>query len=255
MGGLPASYKKHQYRSIMCCVYSVSCVQLSVTTWTVARQAPLSMGFSRQEYWSGLPFPPPGGLPSPGIEPTSPVAPALQLEFLPAEPLGKPIFQGYCLHIPLWKRSISPIYPQETNYLGKSFLNANKNATEISATHARPRINKDTYRILAEKMVFFHHKPLIRGGRRAHSLWSYLLRKCYVKYIFWISSSYLQCAVRWKSSSIFGHHLRVENIWVLQEIEWIHWRKKLPYFSYIVQPGQVYSNEIKFLSVAATISH
>ena len=44
-----------------------------VTLWTVARQAPLSMGFSRQEYWSGLPFPTPGDLPDPGIEPVSPV--------------------------------------------------------------------------------------------------------------------------------------------------------------------------------------
>ena len=43
-------------------------VQLFVTPWTVAHQAPLSMGFSRQEYWSGLPFPPPGDLPHPGIE-------------------------------------------------------------------------------------------------------------------------------------------------------------------------------------------
>ena len=53
-------------------------VQLSETLWTVARQAPLSMGFSRQEYWSGLPCPPPGSPPNPGIEPASPVSPALQ---------------------------------------------------------------------------------------------------------------------------------------------------------------------------------
>ena len=45
-------------------------VQLFVTLWAVAHQAPLSMGFSRQEYWSGLPCPPPGDLPSPGIKPT-----------------------------------------------------------------------------------------------------------------------------------------------------------------------------------------
>ena len=47
-------------------------VQLFVTPWTVAPQSPLSMGFSRQEYWSGLPFPSPGDLPNPGIEPGSP---------------------------------------------------------------------------------------------------------------------------------------------------------------------------------------
>ena len=47
----------------------LSSVQLFATPWTVAHQAPLSLGFSRQEYWSGLPFPPPGDLPDPGIEP------------------------------------------------------------------------------------------------------------------------------------------------------------------------------------------
>ena len=58
----------------------------------VARQAPLSMGFSRQEYWSGLPFPPPGDLPDPGIEPTSP---ALQADSLPLSHWGRPIPAGY----------------------------------------------------------------------------------------------------------------------------------------------------------------
>ena len=55
--------------------------------WTVVYQASLSMGFSRQEYWSGLPFPSPGDLPDPRIEPRSP---ALQADALPSEPPGKP---------------------------------------------------------------------------------------------------------------------------------------------------------------------
>ena len=59
---------------------SLSVVSDSVTLWTVALQAPLSMGFSRQEYWSGLPFPSSGDLPDPGIGPESP---ALQVDFLP----------------------------------------------------------------------------------------------------------------------------------------------------------------------------
>ena len=59
----------------------------SVTPWTAAHQAPPSMGFSRQEYCSGLPFPPPGDLPNPGMEPRSP---ALQADSLPAEPPGQP---------------------------------------------------------------------------------------------------------------------------------------------------------------------
>ena len=56
---------------------------LCATPWTVAHQAPLSMGFSRQEYWGGLPRPPPGDFPNPGIEPTSPESPALQADSLP----------------------------------------------------------------------------------------------------------------------------------------------------------------------------
>ena len=64
-----------------------SCLTL-LTPWTIAHQAPLSMGFPRQEHWSGLPFPSPGDLPNPGIEPRSP--PALQADSLLTEPLGKP---------------------------------------------------------------------------------------------------------------------------------------------------------------------
>ena len=60
--------------------------QLFETPWTVAYQAPLSLGFPRQEYWSGLPFPPTGDLPDSGIEPGSP---ALQADSLPSEPSGK----------------------------------------------------------------------------------------------------------------------------------------------------------------------
>ena len=54
------------------CACTLSRVQLFVTPWTVARQAPLSMGFPREEYWSGWPFPSLGNLPDPGIEPGSP---------------------------------------------------------------------------------------------------------------------------------------------------------------------------------------
>ena len=67
---------------------SLSHVRLFETPWTAAHQAPLSMGFSRQEYWSGVPFPSPGDLPDPGIEPRSST---LQADALPPEPPGKPI--------------------------------------------------------------------------------------------------------------------------------------------------------------------
>ena len=65
-------------------------VQLFVTLWTIVCQSPLSMGFSRQEYWSGLPFPPLGNLPNPGIEPTSPTSPALTGRFFTTEIPRKP---------------------------------------------------------------------------------------------------------------------------------------------------------------------
>ena len=66
----------------VCMLSCFSCVQLFATLWTLAHQSPLSMGFSRQEYWSGLLGPPLGDLPDPGIEPASPVAPALQADSL-----------------------------------------------------------------------------------------------------------------------------------------------------------------------------
>ena len=72
------------------CEFMLSCVRPFATLWIVARQAPLSMGFSRQEFWSGLPFPPWGDLPEPGIKPTSCVAPALAGRFFIVEPPGKP---------------------------------------------------------------------------------------------------------------------------------------------------------------------
>ena len=71
-------------------VLSRSVVYDSATLWTVARQAPLSMGFSKQEYWSALPCLPPGDLPNPGIKPTSPEAPALQVGSLPLSYRGSP---------------------------------------------------------------------------------------------------------------------------------------------------------------------
>ena len=66
----------------------LSHVWFCVTPWTVAHQAPPSMGFPRQEYWNGLPFTSPGDLPNPGIKPRSP---ALQTDALPSEPPGNPL--------------------------------------------------------------------------------------------------------------------------------------------------------------------
>ena len=90
---------------------SLSHVRLFETPWTVAHQAPPSMGFSRQEYWSGLPFPSPGDLPNPGIEPRSP---AFQADALTSEPPGKPIIINIYLYILvfmfLFSKFLSSVY-------------------------------------------------------------------------------------------------------------------------------------------------
>ena len=79
----------------MMCAQSLSCIRLFATPWTVAHQAPRSMEFFRQKYWSGLPFLPPGDLPYPGIEPVSPAGSASTGGFFTTEPPAKPIHCGY----------------------------------------------------------------------------------------------------------------------------------------------------------------
>ena len=71
-------------------VFGCSVVSDPVTPWTIAQKIPLSMIFSRQEYWSGLPFPTPENIPYPGIETTSLVSPTLTVEFFTTVPPGKP---------------------------------------------------------------------------------------------------------------------------------------------------------------------
>ena len=83
-------------------VQLLSCVWLFATPWTVACQAPLSVEFSRQEHWSGFPFPPPGDLTDPGIKPASP---AWQVDPLPLELPGKPDYAQTCLMIFLKHRA------------------------------------------------------------------------------------------------------------------------------------------------------
>ena len=101
---------------------SLSHVRLFATPWNVAYQSPLSMGFSRQEYWSGLSFPSPGDLPNPGTELWSPT---LQTDSLPSEPPGKPpkkaehqrinAFELWC-----WRRLLT--VPWTTRRLNQSIL-------------------------------------------------------------------------------------------------------------------------------------
>ena len=90
---LPVCNRKWGLKALIMCVCLLSCLGhtlLFVTIWTVACQSLLSMGFSRQEYWSGLPWPSPGDIPDPGIEPTSPAALALQANSLLLSHQGRP---------------------------------------------------------------------------------------------------------------------------------------------------------------------
>ena len=101
------------------------------TPWTVAHQAPLLMGFPRQEYWSGLPFPSPRDLPDPGIEPASP---ALAGGFFTTEPPGKPFYPSSHLIVNTYHTDVfSPSYhfsPPPTPFLYARFLYASNQETQ-----------------------------------------------------------------------------------------------------------------------------
>ena len=99
-------------------VKSLSRVRLSATLWTVAHKASPSMGFSRQENWSGLPFTSPGDLPDLGIEAGSP---ALEADALTSEPPGKPDYRGYPSTSPL-SLKVRFIFPLVVNPSPKSRL-------------------------------------------------------------------------------------------------------------------------------------
>ena len=99
-------------------------VWLFAPLWTIASQAPLSMGFSRQEYWSGLPFPPARHLPDPGIEPASPVSPALGGRFFTTsatwETLEAKCFRQWPLHLGLG--SFWPQWQEATSFFSAAWV-------------------------------------------------------------------------------------------------------------------------------------
>ena len=93
-------YRNVRYIINSLCVLShFSHVQLFATLWTVAHQASLSMRFSRQANWRGLPFPPPGDLPDPGVNPKSLASPALAGGLFTAKPQWKPYKSNICFYI------------------------------------------------------------------------------------------------------------------------------------------------------------
>ena len=97
-GGVMSSGESPQIPGHHLCARKLSPVRLFGTLWTAAHQVPLSMGFPRQEYWSGLPFPSPGDLPDPGIEPVSPASPAVAGRFFTTETHGKPTVKEVPIH-------------------------------------------------------------------------------------------------------------------------------------------------------------
>ena len=123
------------------CMSVCSIVSDSVIPWTVAHQAPLSTGFSWQEYWSGLPFAPPGDLPNPGIEPRSSV---LQADSLPSEPPGKPFLRNLLFH--LFTLQHEPRQDMEMSY---PFVHEN-----VQSQHGW----LGSAKILSEKATIFLHK-------------------------------------------------------------------------------------------------
>ena len=102
-----------------------SCPTLCNPMECIAQQVPLSMGFSRQEYWSGLPFPSPGDLPDPGIKPRSPV---LQADALASEPPGKPFR-------PALKHSSSPSIIESLEFFSKCFFSPQSDSVIFEHFH------------------------------------------------------------------------------------------------------------------------
>ena len=108
-----------------CVLSCVSHVQLFATPWTVAHQALLSMGFSRQEYWSGLPCPPPGDLSEPGIKSKSLTSPVLAGGFSTTSTTWEALGSGDCVQIPIYR----VILGESGTILGVSFLICQGNNT------------------------------------------------------------------------------------------------------------------------------
>ena len=142
----------------------LNCIPLFVTTWTVACQSLSSMGFSRQEYWSRLPFPSPGYLPDPGIEPASLLSPALTGGFLPLAPPGTQ--QGPAFLI---LSRITPVLPSRKASLVAQMV---KNLPAMQET----RVLSLGWEDPLEKNAGLQHSclenPMDRGAWQGYSPWS-----------------------------------------------------------------------------------
>ena len=143
----------------LCCGPSrFSCVRLFATLWTVALHVPLSMGFSRQEYWSGLPCPPPGDLPDPGTEPVSLMFPAFADGlFTPLVPPGKPypVFSNISIH-PHLLPTPHPI----RLYLFSKLFRPSPSTSMIENTNSRCQNENSlvvfSFKMLIQKLIRMH---------------------------------------------------------------------------------------------------
>ena len=146
------------YAIILCCVHACvlshfSYVRLFTKLWTLPRQAPLSMGFSRQEYWSGLPCPPPGDLPAPGTEPISLMSPALAGGFLTTSATVEALVLCSCVKI--WHKYCLELYlePEEGLNLALIFILANM-FFSWQSTHWRIRASTSALMVRRQMLSF-----------------------------------------------------------------------------------------------------
>ena len=175
---LPLLVRMDVTTPLCCCAYSLSRVWLFVTPWTVAHQAPLSMEFSRQEHWSGLPCPPPGDLPNPGIKPRSPT---LQVVSLPTEPPGKPnnapeVELNICLSHVLISRHIWVLQCQRETQkmisISLSFLST------LSCTHPTVKLSSDGLALcslMSQFLVYGQRLYRTMKGTGLGSTWMWVL--------------------------------------------------------------------------------
>ena len=126
------------------CVKLLSRVQLFATPWTVAHQAPLSMGFSKQEYWSGLSHPPPRDLPDPGTEPATPASPALQVDSLPSEPPGRAVVVQFAQLCP------TLCHPMDCSIPG---FPVHHQLPELTQTHVHESVMPSNHLILCHPLL------------------------------------------------------------------------------------------------------
>ena len=131
-------------RPIMCaCALSCfSCFRLLATLWTVACQAPLSLGSSRQEYWSGLPCPPPGDLPDPGTELEPPKSPALAGGVFTTEPPGKPLVHNSVQFSSVTQSCLTLCDPMDCSMPG---LPVHHQLLEFTQTHVHESVTPSKY--------------------------------------------------------------------------------------------------------------